>query len=640
MKKLKKLLILTIWIFAFTILNNIPVNASSSDLYLNNLDFQAQINIDGSMDVTEKWNIEIEDTNTLYKTFNIDSTKYSNLTNVIVKDITGGKEKTLEESYQWYYHMPEGTYFGGLNKDGKNEIAWGVGLEDSKATKSYLISYHITDAIAKYSDYAELYWQFIGKDFEVNAKKITGTIKLPNDTVNSEEIKVWGHTEDLNGEIYANNNEIEFEINNFRAGRYVEIRSLFPTEMISYTNRTSNIEILPQVLKEETKWANEANARRTKKKIVNTIITILSSVVASIAGIFGVKSIIKYNKEIKEIKKIEPSQKIEYFREIPRKDATPAEALAVYKKVVGSFDSSVDIGRIFSATLLHLSLKKYIEFEQQEKNTKIRLLKKEIGDDLRNSTDEIEIFKFLKGIFDKQEQNEVDVKDIKKYIKSKTSKVIKLKENIDKNTEETLYKKNLANKQNKERKEKISGSLAVSIFSIIALFFISAFIFGEIVVSSMILMIIAIILFCILVWKTITVSRLLKKIEVLTQQGIDEQEEWKGLKKFMEDFSMLDKREVPELILWEEFLVYATAFGIANKVLKQLKTVYPNFNEQIDASTYGCMYLMMNTDFSTSFSNSISSAMSTSYSSASGGGGGFSGGGGGRWPEVAGGGGR
>ena len=100
---------------------------------------------------------------------------------------------------------------------------------------------------------------------------------------------------------------------------------------------------------------------------------------------------------------------------------------------------------------------------------------------------------------------------------------------------------------------------------------------------------------------------------------------------------MLDKREIPELALWEEYLVYATAFGIADKVLEQLKIVYPNYNEQINASTYTSMHLMMNSDFSKSFSHSISSAMSSTYSSASGGGGGFSGGGGGRRPEVAGG---
>ena len=105
-------------------------------------------------------------------------------------------------------------------------------------------------------------------------------------------------------------------------------------------------------------------------------------------------------------------------------------------------------------------------------------------------------------------------------------------------------------------------------------------------------------------------------------------------------FSMIDKKELPEIVLWEEYLVYATAFGIADKVLKQLKIAYPSIENTENLSNGVYIGLMMNTDFSSSFSRSISTAISSSYSSASGGGGGFSGGGGRRRRPVDGGGGR
>ena len=129
-----------------------------------------------------------------------------------------------------------------------------------------------------------------------------------------------------------------------------------------------------------------------------------------------------------------------------------------------------------------------------------------------------------------------------------------------------------------------------------------------------------------------------KKANVLTQKGVDQVEQLKGLKKFMEDFSMLDKREVPELVLWEKYLVYATVFGVADKVIKQLKIVYPDFEQNMDLQTYSCMNLMMHNDFNSSFTRAINSAISSTYSSGSGSGGGFSGGGGfgrrrrWRWP--------
>ena len=42
-------------------------------------------NSDGSMDVVETWNIDISDTNTLFKTFKRDSTKYTNIDRWICK---------------------------------------------------------------------------------------------------------------------------------------------------------------------------------------------------------------------------------------------------------------------------------------------------------------------------------------------------------------------------------------------------------------------------------------------------------------------------------------------------------------------------------------------------------------------------
>lgn len=136
-------------------------------------------------------------------------------------------------------------------------------------------------------------------------------------------------------------------------------------------------------------------------------------------------------------------------------------------------------------------------------------------------------------------------------------------------------------------------------------------------------------------------------IHGLTQKGIDEKSQWEGLKKYMQDFSMLNEREVPELILWEKFLVYATVFGIAEQVLKQLKVKYPEFTDDTYLNRTAYFYLIAHTDFNTSFVNSVSSSMQRAYqssvahSSASSGGGfggGFSGGGGGggrRWSVAA-----
>ena len=102
-----------------------------------------------------------------------------------------------------------------------------------------------------------------------------------------------------------------------------------------------------------------------------------------------------------------------------------------------------------------------------------------------------------------------------------------------------------------------------------------------------------------------------------------------GLKKFLLEFSQINTKETIEVKLWDEYLMFAYLFGIADKVAKQLKNLYPEYMAQTLENN--------NLDFDTIiFINSISSRSVSAASSArsaaqsySSGGGGFSSGGGG-----------
>jgi uncharacterized membrane protein len=124
-----------------------------------------------------------------------------------------------------------------------------------------------------------------------------------------------------------------------------------------------------------------------------------------------------------------------------------------------------------------------------------------------------------------------------------------------------------------------------------------------------------------------------------TQKGVNERAKWNGLVNFMKDFSLIDKREVPELALWEKYLVYATVFGVADKVIKQLKVYFPEMtDEEYLISHYTYMHFVSNSNmnFIRSIDSSIGSV--TNYASESGVGGGFSSGGGGGFGGGGGGG--
>ena len=103
-----------------------------------------------------------------------------------------------------------------------------------------------------------------------------------------------------------------------------------------------------------------------------------------------------------------------------------------------------------------------------------------------------------------------------------------------------------------------------------------------------------------------------------------------GLKLFLQEFSEIDKKEVIEVKLWDEYLMFAYLFGIADKVAKQFKNLYPEIMEDMQNRNMNIDYntLIFINSISTSSVVAASSARSaaTSYSS---GGGGFSSGGGG-----------
>ena len=98
-----------------------------------------------------------------------------------------------------------------------------------------------------------------------------------------------------------------------------------------------------------------------------------------------------------------------------------------------------------------------------------------------------------------------------------------------------------------------------------------------------------------------------------------------GLKIFLKEFSEIDKKETIEVHLWDEYLMFAYIFGIADKVIAQLKKLYPELIQQ-NNTTYSSM--MMATTFASEAVRAANaySAGGGGYSTGGGGGGGFGGG--------------
>ena len=238
------------------------------------------------------------------------------------------------------------------------------------------------------------------------------------------------------------------------------------------------------------------------------------------------------------------------------------------------------------------------------------------------------------------------MKDVEKYIEQKPEKIIKVQGEFEKIAKDVSENKAKYDKKIAKKSETYITKVIGYIFLLIAV--VMAVIIGNAVTGEFVPNIIKYALIAgsfttiVLITNLVLISKLINRFSGFTSKGINEQEQWKAFKKYMEDFSLLDEKEIPHLVIWEKYLIFATAFGIADKVIKQLKIIYPELNEQDTLNNLVLFAAMsnsgvLNTNFISSLNTSTSHMYSSTYSSGSGSGGGFSGGGGGggrRWrPE-------
>lgn len=618
-------------LLAFLVICCLKSSDVFASLKIYQLDYDMVVNTDGSIDVTETWDMYINETNTIFKTFEYDSSRFSSIENVKVRNLTDHIEYKNVNKLQ--YHVDPNGYYGLDNKDGDFEIAWYAGFDESTGYKKYQIEYTVTDAVAVYKDYAEVYWKLVGDNGGIPIDNLNFTMHLPDEQLSKNDVKVWTHVATLKGasEI-KNKGKVEARFWEVPSNTFVEVRTLFNNDNANVVSeRTYRKNILDEVVKEETGWAKTANFKRATKNVFGTIVSGILAILTCIVSVWQVKGYFSSRKGLKN--KPKPSTNYDYFRDLPRDNASAAQAMALMSRAE---TPTIDLGPAFSATLMMLDVKKYISFSktQNEKGKEDVLITflPEDGTQTLLTEDEEIFFNFLKGTKKDESANEVSMTDIKKYISTHTSKALSLNSKIKSSLQKFLKSGEYIDEEQTEKRNGIAGiwglSFVMAIFSVI-LYFAFAPEYRT-VTSYLIGWVIGIycIFFLIL---SLAAFIQLKRSGIYTQKGVDEINQWEAFKKYMLHFSLLKDRELPELKLWEKYLVFATAFGISKKVIKKLKVAYPEYADGTYYHThYYSSYMALSSDvgFNSIFDSSISS-LSSAMSSGSGTGGGSSGGGGG-----------
>ncbi len=321
---------------------------------------------------------------------------------------------------------------------------------------------------------------------------------------------------------------------------------------------------------------------------------------------------------ISQLKKEKNKFDGEYYRDFPSEDRPYIIEYLMKKNIT---DNSI------SATILDLIARKIVKMEEMPKD------KKNVKFILQDKTyipTEAEKF-ILKIMFEiAGSNNECTLKQIKNVGKTEsgakklTKKINEFKADAKKEARQKKYFKE--NNMNTIPKVIIVLVYIITMFCMIGVFKESEQIKNAIMWQ--IIYVFAIHVICIIYF--IIVS----KYRARTEIGQEEYAKWLAHKRFLKDFSTMDEKDLPEIILWEKYLVTATILGEADKVEKRMKMNITNFSD----TTY-MNNLLLSTTINAGIRQSINTAYSSmssssSYSSGGGFGGGSSGFGGRRWPEV------
>ena len=518
---------------------------------------------------------------------------------------------TLTRSY-YEEDAQNGNYVESSIQNGKSYKMY-YKAENEKV--AFLIEYTLEDMVVLHEDVAELYFAILSEDFEDSIEDLQIRVNLPKED-SSNNFRIWTHG-DLTANIdFLNRSSFLTTVKKTYANTAIDVRTTFDASLMnrSLVRKTTEEKALDQIIAVEEERAQAANqARETAKKNM-TITYIICAIYIVIIILWWIYVYIRFDREYKS------TFTLKYNREF----------IEDYNVEVVDYLMNHNITpNAMSASILNLIYKKNIKVEEipsekkkKEKNYRFSLINRDKASD----TEDV-LLDFLFETVGKD--NTFTTEELKKYASGTTTF--------------GNFQKSYTNWQNCARKDGERQN-----------FFEKN---GLPIVSSIFLLLIALIIVCyvsyldvysvmVIIVMTLSLVFLIYALFIRkrTKKGNEDYVRWKAFKNFLEDFGRFDIKELPEIALWEKYLVYATVFGLADQVEKAMNVkiselpegtmsmYYPSY---VDFHIAHMVSHSINNSFTsnqTAISNSrIASSRGSSGSGFGGGGslgGGFGGGGG------------
>lgn len=585
-------------VFLLFVLFPMGVNALEPNYIIDDLTIESKITEDGSLLVVEKITLTGD-----FNGFERDLGYKGNYPLYDPKTLILGTVSDTNKTFESVYSADLGdSYVYTTTDDGKVLYVKMYNYTEG-GTKTFQLEYTLNGLVVSHKDVAELYYTFIGSKMDSDINNVKITIELP---AVDQTLRAWAHGP-LSGTIeLKEHKKVVATISPLYANNLLDIRMVFSNSLVPLATKTSNKDALTTILMEEEERANEANQQRSNALLYMQITSNLMYIWSSLALFIFIYTYFKYDKEKKS------EFNLEYFRELP---ATYGPEVVEYlmKKNITSLS--------FSATILNIIRKGYLKVEENPngKNKDYVLVMNEVK--LKEELTEIEAFLYKYLLNDLGDGKRLPL-NVLKRISHSTSEAQDFVDHY--NTWEGMAKMNAVYEDFYENNIKYK----VFVFLFIAIGIGMIWVFGIYFGLSGLPIILAILL-------AISLGIYITLFTKRTPRGTEEYSRWKAFKKFLEHFGRFDERVLPEIVLWEHFLVYATALGIARQVAKEMKikiekmgvdqTLLPNYNMLYLHSTFANT---LTHSIGTARAESMSQIASSKASSGGGFGGGFSGGGG------------
>lgn len=477
----------------------------------------------------------------------------------------------------------------------------------NKAKTAFLIEYTLKDVAIIHNDCVEIYWNFIGDAFEDSIENLNIRITLPK---KDSSIRWWFHG-DLAGNSTLDETSatttIVATLDNNAAYSAVDSRILFDKSLVNeeVVSKKDGQDVLESITAHEDEIVRKDLERIAYIKKMYTTALVLTISYFIVLILIWIYVYFKFDKE-----RI-PSFQNEYNREF----------IDDYNVEVIDYLMNKNItSNAMSASIMNLIYKKNISYEEivSDKGKKDYQFTLVTRDNLNEAENLLVDFLFQKIGKD----NVFTTNGLKKYASSTRT--------CDTFMASYTAWNNQVLKDGKNEEFFESGAnkalygIGIFIFALIIIGFVAG---NEIHFFPAFFTIFTAIIFIIYLCAST------KK----TQKGIEHFARWKAFKKFLNDFGTFELKELPEIDLWERYLVYATIFGLADKVEKAMNV---KIKEIGPMNTYNSVYIHNHINIAPVINSSIRSAYSgaqtaitrahanASGGSFGGGGGGFSSGGG------------